>query len=45
MMQYLWTVIVAVYTKIAELMEAWADDEKSPPEWADPLLWKESLLR
>ena len=43
-MRKLWKVLAVLTAKMVELAEAWADDEKSPPTWADPIKWKESLL-
>ena len=43
-MKQLWKVIAIIIAKAEELAEAWADDEMAPPEWADPIKWKESLL-
>ena len=45
MMQYLWKVVMKIYVRFREAEEFWADDEKSPPEWADPVLWKRSLMQ
>lgn len=43
-MKELWKVFAVLIAKLEELAEKWADDELAPPEWADPVKWKESLL-
>lgn len=44
-MQVLREVLTVLTVKAHEIAELFADDEKSPPSWADPVKWKESLLR
>ena len=44
MIMFLWQAITKMYVRFLEMKEYWADDEKSPPDWADPILWKRSLM-
>ena len=44
MIQFLWQTFMKIYVRFLEMTEFWADDEKDPPDWANPILWKRSLM-